>query len=176
MYFWRCTSCRQTRTIWLLIGSQSINWRFYALPCTYSLLSPFRLRINFFPTVLFAVISAPPDVKKPDQNNDGLPVDIKLPVKHVLSRELQVSKLFSHCELFCISSFSSFNHLTWFCIFLQLYFDKVTELTLNESDSVLFKEALVSLATDSGLHPLVPYFTCFIADEVIIFFSLYHGG
>jgi hypothetical protein len=25
---------------------------------------------------------------------------------------------------------------------------------------------LVSLATDSGLHPLVPYFTYFIADEV----------
>jgi len=49
---------------------------------------------------------------------------------------------------------------------LQLYFDKVTELTLSESDSALFKEALVSLATDSGLHPLVPYFTCFIADEV----------
>ncbi|KAL2926264.1 Transcription initiation factor TFIID subunit 6 [Bienertia sinuspersici] len=28
------------------------------------------------------------------------------------------------------------------------------------------QEALVSLATDAGLHPLVPYFTCFIADEV----------
>ncbi|KAG4937676.1 hypothetical protein JHK85_052595 [Glycine max] len=68
--------------------------------------------------------------------DDNLPVDIKLPVKHVLSREL------------------------------QLYFDKVAELTLSESESVLFKEALVSLATDSGLHPLVPYFTCFIADEV----------
>ncbi|GAU17813.1 hypothetical protein TSUD_172020 [Trifolium subterraneum] len=49
---------------------------------------------------------------------------------------------------------------------LPLYFDKVTELALNEPDSVLFKEALVSLATDSGLHPLVPYFTCFVADEV----------
>jgi len=49
---------------------------------------------------------------------------------------------------------------------LQLYFDKVTELALNEPDSALFKEALVSLATDSGLHPLVPYFTCFVADEV----------
>ncbi|CAL0318845.1 unnamed protein product [Lupinus luteus] len=83
-----------------------------------------------------AVISAPADVKKEEQKNDNLPVDIKLPVKHVLSREL------------------------------QLYFDKVTELALSASDSVLFKEALVSLATDSGLHPLVPYFTCFIADEV----------
>ncbi|KAI9082236.1 hypothetical protein K1719_035659 [Acacia pycnantha] len=82
------------------------------------------------------VISAPPDTKNSEQKDDILPVDIKLPVKHILSREL------------------------------QLYFDKVTELALNKSDSVLFKEALVSLATDSGLHPLVPYFTCFIADEV----------
>lgn len=40
---------------------------------------------------------------------------------------------------------------------------------MRKSDSTLFKEALVSLATDSGLHPLVPYFTYFISDEVIIF-------
>lgn len=39
---------------------------------------------------------------------------------------------------------------------------------MRRSDSVLFKEALVSLATDSGLHPLVPYFTYFVADEVNI--------
>jgi transcription initiation factor TFIID subunit 6 len=58
---------------------------------------------------------------------------------------------------------------------LQLYFDKVTELALNEPDSVLFKEALVSLATDSGLHPLVPYFTCFVADEVTMSFSCVGG-
>ncbi|KAL1361228.1 transcription initiation factor TFIID subunit 6 isoform X2 [Arachis ipaensis] len=82
------------------------------------------------------VISVPAEAKKNEQKDDNLPVDIKLPVKHVLSREL------------------------------QLYFDKVTELTLTQSESVLFKEALVSLATDSGLHPLVPYFTCFIADEL----------
>ncbi|KAF7144908.1 hypothetical protein RHSIM_Rhsim04G0046200 [Rhododendron simsii] len=82
------------------------------------------------------IIVAPSDNKKPEQKDDGLPVDIKLPVKHVLSREL------------------------------QLYFDKITELAMSRSDSVLYKEALVSLATDSGLHPLVPYFTYFIADEV----------
>ncbi|KAL5798014.1 hypothetical protein ACOSQ2_002834 [Xanthoceras sorbifolium] len=81
------------------------------------------------------VIAPPPDGKSNEQK-DGLPVDIKLPVKHILSREL------------------------------QLYFDKITELTVRRSDSVLFKEALVSLATDSGLHPLVPYFTYFVADEV----------
>ncbi|KAL6975647.1 Transcription initiation factor TFIID subunit 6 [Sarracenia purpurea var. burkii] len=82
------------------------------------------------------VIAAPSDNRKPEQKDDELPVDIKLPVKHVLSREL------------------------------QLYFDKITELAVNRSDSVLYKEALVSLATDSGLHPLIPYFTYFIADEV----------
>lgn len=79
---------------------------------------------------------APADTKKSEHKDDGLPADIKLPVKHILSREL------------------------------QLYFDKITELTVSKSNSILFKEALVSLATDSGLHPLVPYFTYFIADEV----------
>ncbi|ONI18262.1 hypothetical protein PRUPE_3G206000 [Prunus persica] len=82
------------------------------------------------------VLAAPSDSKKYEQKDDGIPVDIKLPVKHILSREL------------------------------QLYFDKITELVVSRSDLVIFKEALVSLATDSGLHPLVPYFTCFIADEV----------
>ncbi|CAK9316169.1 unnamed protein product [Citrullus colocynthis] len=81
------------------------------------------------------VILPPSDVKSSEQK-DKLPVDIKLPVKHILSREL------------------------------QLYFDKITELVVNRSSTDLFKKALVSLATDSGLHPLVPYFTCYIADEV----------
>nr|XP_043626308.1 transcription initiation factor TFIID subunit 6-like isoform X2 [Erigeron canadensis] len=82
------------------------------------------------------VIAALPETKKPERKSDELPVDIRFPVKHVLSREL------------------------------QLYLTKITELALNMPDSVLFKEALMSLATDSGLHPLVPYFTCFIEDEV----------
>ncbi|MFQ6641954.1 hypothetical protein Gotur_016712, partial [Gossypium turneri] len=71
-----------------------------------------------------------------EYKEDGLSVDVKLPVKHVLSREL------------------------------QLYFDKIVDITMNKSVSILFKQALLSLATDSGLHPLVPYFTYFIADEV----------
>lgn len=81
------------------------------------------------------VITAPSDSKDYEQK-DGTPVDLRLPVKHILSREL------------------------------QLYFQKITELTVGKSDPVLFKEALLSLATDSGLHPLVPYFTNFIAEEV----------
>lgn len=51
---------------------------------------------------------------------------------------------------------------------VQLYFEKITELTVSRSESPLFKAALVSLATDSGIHPLVPYFTFFVADEVNI--------
>ncbi|KAM7252303.1 hypothetical protein ACFE04_024186 [Oxalis oulophora] len=80
--------------------------------------------------------SASADGKRSEYKDDGLSVDLKLPVKHVVSREL------------------------------QLYFDKITELTVSRSASPLFKQALQSLATDSGLHPLVPYFTCFVAEEV----------
>ncbi|XP_059666466.1 transcription initiation factor TFIID subunit 6-like [Cornus florida] len=81
-------------------------------------------------------LAVPPDNKKSDYKEDGNPVDIKSPIKHVLSREL------------------------------QLYYDKITDITVNKADSTIFKEALGSLATDSGLHPLVPYFIYFIADEV----------
>ncbi|KAK1424045.1 hypothetical protein QVD17_19356 [Tagetes erecta] len=83
-----------------------------------------------------APVEVIPETKKSEQKSEELPVDIRLPVKHVLSREL------------------------------QLYFNKITELAVSMPNSVLFKEALVSLATDSGLHPLVPYFTCFIEDEL----------
>ncbi|KAI5067137.1 hypothetical protein GOP47_0017665 [Adiantum capillus-veneris] len=70
------------------------------------------------------------------QKDDEFGVEIKLPVKHVLSQEL------------------------------QLYFEKITDLIITRASSPLFKAALTSLATDAGLHPLVPYFTQFIADEV----------
>uniref|UniRef100_A0A0C9RR19 TSA: Wollemia nobilis Ref_Wollemi_Transcript_21826_2045 transcribed RNA sequence n=1 Tax=Wollemia nobilis TaxID=56998 RepID=A0A0C9RR19_9CONI len=87
------------------------------------------------PTV--GALGVPPENKKTEHEKDyGLPIDVKLPVKHVLSREL------------------------------QLYFEKITELIVTQADTTLFNEALVSLSTDSGLHPLVPYFTQFIADEV----------
>jgi len=48
------------------------------------------------------------------------------------------------------------------CLVLQMYFDKIAELTMSRSDTSLFKEVLVSLAKDSGLHPLVPYFSYLI--------------
>lgn len=50
---------------------------------------------------------------------------------------------------------------------MQLYFDKVTEWALTLPASTLFRRALASLETDPGLHPLVPFFTCFIAEEVV---------
>ncbi|XP_062198680.1 transcription initiation factor TFIID subunit 6 isoform X2 [Phragmites australis] len=82
-------------------------------------------------------IVPPTENKRTEHGKDeGPPVDVKLPVKHILSREL------------------------------QMYFDKIAELTMSRSDTSLFKEALVSLSKDSGLHPLVPYFSYFIADEV----------
>lgn len=84
-------------------------------------------------------LGPPPETKKAEHVKDeNVPIDIKLPVKHVLSREL------------------------------QMYFDKITELAISrpKPDPDLFDKALVSLATDSGLHPLVPYFSYFVADEV----------
>ncbi|KAL2944853.1 Transcription initiation factor TFIID subunit 6 [Bienertia sinuspersici] len=87
-------------------------------------------------SVHWLAVEASSDGKKLEYKEDGMQIDIKLPIKHVLSREL------------------------------QLYFDKVIELTTRKFDTVLFKETLRSLATDAGIHPLIPYFTCFIADEV----------
>ncbi|KAK5774911.1 hypothetical protein PVK06_042773 [Gossypium arboreum] len=91
-----------------------------------------------------ASIEAPSDGKKVEYKEDGLSVDVKLPIKHVLSRELQTN-----------------------LVAMQLYFDKIVDITMNKSVSILFKQALLSLEIDSGLHPLVPYFTCFIADKVV---------
>ncbi|GER32871.1 transcription initiation factor TFIID subunit 6 [Striga asiatica] len=88
------------------------------------------------PPEALQTLSLPSDNRKTEVKEEGVHIDVKLPIKHVLSREL------------------------------QLYFEKITELTVSRSESPLFKEALVSLATDSGIHPLVPYFTYFIADEL----------
>lgn len=86
------------------------------------------------------VLAAPPEAKKDGQvrprKDDEGGFEVKPPVKHVLSKEL------------------------------QLYFEKITELVVTGADTQLLRDAFVSLATDSGLHPLVPYFTQFVADEV----------
>jgi hypothetical protein len=50
---------------------------------------------------------------------------------------------------------------------MQIYFDKVTEWALTQSGSTLFRQALASLEIDPGLHPLVPFFTSFIAEEIV---------
>lgn len=83
------------------------------------------------------VLAPPTETKKEGpRKDDESAIDVKPPVKHVLSKEL------------------------------QLYFEKMTELVVTGADTQLLRDALVSLATDSGLHPLVPYFTQFVADEV----------
>lgn len=50
--------------------------------------------------------------------------------------------------------------------FVQLYFEKIMELVTSGTDTKLLNDAIRSLATDSGIHPLVPYFIQFIQDEV----------
>lgn len=57
--------------------------------------STFFLYFNFTVTwigivLYFVALAVYSDVKKSEYKEDGLPVDIKLPVKHVLSKELQV--------------------------------------------------------------------------------------
>lgn len=80
----------------------------------------------------------------------------------MLSRELQVLWL-----LYIVRALHKiYILLYWFR--LQMYFDKIAELTMSRSETSVFREALVSLSRDSGLHPLVPYFSYFIADEVVI--------
>lgn len=69
--------------------------------------------------------------------------------------------------LFLVHSHKNHQKNHSLCLPVQIYFEKIAELTVRNSNSILFKQALVSLATDSGLHPLAPYFTCFIADEVL---------
>lgn len=110
------------------------------------------------------LLAAPSEIRKSEYKEDGLSVDVKLPVKHLITRELQVYTLFGMSFFLCNSMFFySLKDL----YFMQLYYEKITDLTLNKSGSIPFRRALVSLATDSGLHPLVPYFTCFVADEVL---------
>jgi len=78
-------------------ASRSIICKFFQCTCNLYPHTPFKnvyLRI-----ILFAVISAPSDNKKHEHKDDDLPVDIKLPVKHVLSRELQVLKFLSQSYL-----------------------------------------------------------------------------
>lgn len=117
-----------------------------------------------------ALLAAPSsEIRKSEYKEDGLSVDVKLPVKHLITRELQVYTLCGVSIVYAIPCFcTSLKDL----YFLQLYYEKITDLTLNKSGSIPFRRALVSLATDSGLHPLVPYFTCFVADEVLTSLSV----
>lgn len=47
-----------------------------------------------------AVLVLPPDNRKTEYKEDGVHVDLKVPVKHVLSRELQVNLDQYDCVLF----------------------------------------------------------------------------
>lgn len=49
---------------------------------------------------------------------------------------------------------------------LQRYFDKVCSALMDESNNEYRAAALASVASDPGLHQLVPYFVQFIAEKV----------
>lgn len=49
---------------------------------------------------------------------------------------------------------------------LQRYFERVCSALLDENNNEYRVTALASVATDSGLHQLVPYFVQFIAEKV----------
>ena len=72
------------------------------------------LKVIFGSFFFSTVIAAPSDGKKNEQKDDT-PVDIKLPVKHVLSRELQVDPIppaFSHNWSLC----EGFSHVLLCCL------------------------------------------------------------
>jgi hypothetical protein len=50
------------------------------------------------------------------------------------------------------------------------------ELVTSGTDTKLLNDAIQSLATDSGIHPLVPYFIQFIQDEVGVIRELFLVG
>lgn len=52
---------------------------------------------------LFTVLTAVSDGRRSEYREDGISVDIRLPVKHVLSKELQVHSL-SHDYAICFFS------------------------------------------------------------------------
>lgn len=49
---------------------------------------------------------------------------------------------------------------------LQLYFEKICSALLDETNNEYRVAALASIASDPGLHQLVPYFVQFIAEKV----------
>ncbi|KAL6930547.1 related to Transcription initiation factor TFIID subunit 6 [Hanseniaspora guilliermondii] len=91
------------------------------------------------------------DAKTTSQNNsinsnvkiDGKDVEIKLRVKHVISKELQI------------------------------YFEKITKSLLEPSEEYndiqresIKQAALQSLSSDKGIHQLLPYFIAFINEQI----------
>ena len=80
---------------------------------------------------------------KTNVKTDGKDVEIKLRVKHVISKELQI------------------------------YFEKITTSLLSPSDKLnafekesVKQAALQSLSTDKGIHQLLPYFIAFINEQI----------
>ena len=72
----------------------------------------FQVTINFiienfdFPNIdIFAcamLLAAPSEIRKSEYKEDGIPVDNKLPVKHVITKELQV---YTFCGMYFFFKF-----------------------------------------------------------------------
>jgi len=58
------------------------------------------------------LLAAPSEIRKSEYKEDGLSVDVKLPVKHLITRELQVYTLFGMSFFYAIPCF--FIHLRIF--------------------------------------------------------------
>jgi len=48
------------------------------------------------------LLAAPPEIRKSEYKEDGLSVDVKLPVKHLITRELQVYTSFDVSIVYAI--------------------------------------------------------------------------
>ena len=65
---------------------------------------------------VFVVLATPSDGKKYEQKDGGLPVDLKLPVKHVLSRELQVLTSLTTYIVLYFFQFAVCLHIFFSCV------------------------------------------------------------
>jgi len=91
-----CPSSQLAITLKFITLSDLLHSILYIIICTISLFfPPFLSTKKFdFPDIdIFAcrmLLAAPSEIRKSEYKEDGLPVDVKFPIKHLITRELQV--------------------------------------------------------------------------------------
>ena len=106
------------------------RWRQFFIHCfrnSFLLSFAFTIGANLLTEHVCSVVIAPPSDGKISEQNDEFPVDIKLPVKHVLSRELQVCDV-----LLAIFFFPFVSIVQWFILF-PFSFPRLCSYTLIKS-------------------------------------------